>query len=356
MATKRERPNGTWEFIFRSALWGGGQRTLTFDYKEDGERYAKVAEAMLASGVIPPELRRDEQAEVKSFGHLLDRYALEASIKDHEQATIRHVPRYFTTSLELSKLNYAWVEQGIHRMKLAQLAPGTIAKHVGTIRRTLDWAMRRGFTSTNPCHSLPHNFSAYSEADAQAAGGKVINESRDRRLEEDEELRIRESLEAEPPEMLVMFELALETAMRMREINTLMRDQVDLQQRTIFLTKTKNGSKRQVPLSTVACRVMTRYLSSLTEDKLFSTWDGSHHKDNLKACSDHLSYRWRKVFKRAGVEDFHFHDLRHEATSRIYERTNLSDLEISKITGHKSLAMLSRYANLRGSTLATRLW
>ena len=54
--------------------------------------------------------------------------------------------------------------------------------------------------------------------------------------------------------------------------------------------------------------------------------------------------------------DLHFHDLRHEATSRIYERTTLSDLEIASITGHSSLGQLKRYANLRGSKLAKKLW
>ncbi len=46
----------------------------------------------------------------------------------------------------------------------------------------------------------------------------------------------------------------------------------------------------------------------------------------------------------------------HEATSRFFERTKLSDLQIAKITGHKDPRMLSRYANLRGSDLANQLW
>ena len=58
----------------------------------------------------------------------------------------------------------------------------------------------------------------------------------------------------------------------------------------------------------------------------------------------------------AGCPDLRFHDLRHEATSRLFERTNLSDLQIAKITGHKDPRMLARYANLRGSDLAGALW
>ena len=54
--------------------------------------------------------------------------------------------------------------------------------------------------------------------------------------------------------MTLLFELAIETAMRLSEMFTLMIDQVDIPARTIFLDKTKNGDKRQVPLSTVAVR------------------------------------------------------------------------------------------------------
>ncbi|EQD66080.1 Integrase, catalytic core, phage domain protein, partial [mine drainage metagenome] len=69
-----------------------------------------------------------------------------------------------------------------------------------------------------------------------------------------------------------------------------------------------------------------------------------------------LSRQWARVFEAAGCPDLHFHDLRHEATSRLYERTTLSDAQIAKITGHKDPRMLMRYANLRASDLAARLW
>ena len=99
------------------------------------------------------------------------------------------------------------------------------------------------------------------------------NNERDRRLLPGEEERIRKvlagdqeyikSVKAEvamKPENAVpftlMFELEIETAMRMREIFTLTVDQIDLPNRTIFLDRTKNGSKRQVPLSSVAVRAL----------------------------------------------------------------------------------------------------
>ena len=69
-----------------------------------------------------------------------------------------------------------------------------------------------------------------------------------------------------------------------------------------------------------------------------------------------LSRQFARVFEAAECGDLRFHDLRHEATSRFFERTKLSDVQISRITGHKEPRVLRRYANLRGSDLAAQLW
>lgn len=71
-------------------------------------------------------------------------------------------------------------------------------------------------------------------------------------------------------EELVLFEMALESAMRLREMYTLTWDQVDFVQRTIFLDKTKNGDKRQVPLTTVLLRVLQEYRGTCIDDILFT--------------------------------------------------------------------------------------
>jgi integrase len=158
-------------------------------------------------------------------------------------------------------------------------------------------------------------------------------------------------------EELVLFEMALESAMRLREIYTMTWDQVDFVLRTMFLDKTKNGDKRQVPMSSPLLRVLREYKAGSTSESLFPDfWDGTIDPRKLRATTCRLSHRFASRFAEAGCPDLRFHDLRHEATSRLYERTSLSDVQISSITGHKDLRMLRRYANLRGSDLATRLW
>jgi len=133
--------------------------------------------------------------------------------------------------------------------------------------------------------------------------------------------------------------------------------QVDLKKQTIFLEKTKNGSKRQVPMSSVLLKLMKVAVKDRDpEELLFPWWDGDRDRLVVKRASTQLSRQFARIFSAARCVNLHFHDLRHEATSRLYERTTLTDVEIMKITGHSSLKELARYANLRGSTLSARLW
>ena len=67
-----------------------------------------------------------------------------------------------------------------------------------------------------------------------------------------------------------------------------------------------------------------------------------------------LSGAFLKLCRRTGIDDLHFHDLRHEATSRFFEK-GLNPVEVATITGHKDTRMLMRYTHLRAEDLVARL-
>jgi integrase len=69
---------------------------------------------------------------------------------------------------------------------------------------------------------------------------------------------------------------------------------------------------------------------------------------------DSVSQAFERACKRAGIEGLRFHDLRHEATSRFFEK-GLNTMEVATITGHKTLEMLNRYTHLRASDLVSRI-
>lgn len=215
----------------------------------------------------------------------------------------------------------------------------------------------------NPLRLLKRGFSTYTDDDrnALARSGKIGNEDveRDVRLSVEDEAAILNVLAGGER---IFFMLALETAMRMRECYTLDVNQVSLARRTIHLERSKNGDNRQVPSSTVARTLLAEHMTANAEairmrgGRLFSYWNGDTSVRELDSTTSDVSRIFRTAFAQAGLRELRFHDLRHEAACRLCERTSLSDVLIAKITGHRDIRMLRRYANLRRSDLAGHLW
>lgn len=272
------------------------------------------------------------------------------------------------STISTSGLNYNWADAWITAMKREQnLSPSTIRHRHGALARCFDWMMRKHpeIMAQNPLRLLKRGFATYTDADAaflEARGMSArVEVERDRRLAEGESELIFGVLAARPDE-LVFFNLALETAMRMRECYTLFDSQISLAKRTIHLEQSKNGDNRQVPLSSVAFKLLRDHLTSQAVaikdrgGRIFPYWNGEHDDASLDSTTAEVSRIFRLAFASAGIKGLTFHDLRHEATCRLYERTNLSDVLIAKITGHRDPRMLKRYASLRGSDLAAHLW
>jgi integrase len=165
---------------------------------------------------------------------------------------------------------------------------------------------------------------------------------RTRRLEGDEEQRL---LAASPPVFGQVVRFALETAMRREEISRLTWENVDLERRFVHLPQTKNGEARSVPLSPVALTLL-RKMREHSGDKSYTVFGMS---------PDAITQAMEQARKKAGIQNLHFHDLRHEAVSRLFENTDLDIMEIKTISGHRSMQMLARYSHLRAHRLADRL-
>jgi len=135
--------------------------------------------------------------------------------------------------------------------------------------------------------------------------------------------------------------LALETAMRRGELLALTWANVDLCNRLAVLDDSKNGDRRVVPLSSQAVAVLND-LPKSTTGKVFPM--------NGPA----VSKAWDDAMKRVGIEDLHFHDLRHTAITAMAEKLpNL--IELAAVSGHKSVKMLQRYYHPNVQDLARKL-
>lgn len=375
MAGKKQFPNGTWQYTFKKAGVLGKPLYLTFDSEEEGDSYAKKLEALLDRGIVPTEFR--QPPKITTIEGLVREYETNAHPSKKDVGALNAVVKH-KGDAPLRAIDARWVDDWIGQMKwVEKLAPATIRARVGALARCTDWGMRLGYLvmPDHPLRTLPDGYAQYSKSDIAKAGVKREDVERDRRLEPGEHERILAVIDGGVLARKVrplaidfiaahrlIYLLGLESAMRLREMFTLSIDQVDLAKRTIFLDKTKNGDKRQVPMSTVAHALLKAYLPArdipegVPAGNVFPWWGGDTSDEALDRVSDYLSKRFIDIFSQAGAAGLKFHDLRHEATSRLFERTKLSETQIMKITGHKSHRMMMRYANLRGSDLASGLW
>ena len=166
---------------------------------------------------------------------------------------------------------------------------------------------------------------------------------RSRRLTSREEKKLlREACKHPNREFYAIIVLALETAMRQGEILSLLWENVSWSKRTALLPMTKNGDIREVPLSKTAYDILKNFLSPQPKGKVFSY------------TSSGLKSTWRFFIRGVGINDFHFHDLRHCAISSLLEK-GLNAIEVATISGHKSMAMLKRYSHLNARLLVEKL-
>lgn len=179
---------------------------------------------------------------------------------------------------------------------------------------------------------------------------------RERRLSEEETRilfkTIYNTCRVKRNELRVAILFALETGCRIGEMLKLKWSNVNLAQRTATFvwTDTKTKRARTIPLTTIATNILRwihRHHHQHPDDRVFKFYNVNEH---------HLSRQFKIVCKRAGMADMVWHSLRHEATSRYFERTTLTDVEIASITGHQDLNMLKHYSHLRPNLLVSKLW
>ena len=119
--------------------------------------------------------------------------------------------------------------------------------------------------------------------------------------------------------------------MRRGEILGLRWEHIDLDKKTVFLPMTKNGSSRWVPLSDEAIA------------KLSKAPTGTDHPFPVTDVA--FRQAWDRLRTRADITDLTFHDLRHEAISRMCD-SGMKIHEVMAVSGHRTASQLLRYAQV----------
>lgn len=164
---------------------------------------------------------------------------------------------------------------------------------------------------------------------------------RERRLKPGElERLVAEARRCLNPYVAPIILFAVETGMRRGEIVSVLWEHVDLEKRSLFIPHSKNGNTRTIPLTLAATEILNPIVPC--DDRVFPI------------SGNALRLNWQRLKMRAGIEDLHFHDLRHEAISRFFE-LGLTAPEVALISGHKDIRMLFRYTHPQQRTILEKL-
>lgn len=215
--------------------------------------------------------------------------------------------------------------------RLLQVAAGTVAREMNLLRSVLEYVRRDlQWLRVNPLDDVRW---------------PTTPPPRRRRVSEDEVAMVVAafgvgdlSADTATKRVGLAFLFALETAMRSGEIVGLRREHVFLQSRYVVLPRTKNGDRREVPLSRRAVEIL-RALPE-TDGPVFGLDD---------AVRDAL---WRKTRPKA-LADLHFHDSRAEAIWRLSKKLDV--LQLARVIGHRDPKSLMLYYNESAADIATRL-
>lgn len=369
MATFRKKGPYQWHAQIRRKGWP--QQTRTFHTQAEAKAWATMIEREMDAGVF---VSRNE-AESTSFAKALEMYAEQVTSKkrssDSELSRIQALQRHPLALRSLASIRGADMASYRDQRLAEGLAAATVRRelalisHVFTIARK-EWRME---SLSNPVELIRQ---------------PSVDDARDRRilsadvwmLRDDElvcehldelEMICRYSRSAELPQIVTF---AVETGMRRSEITGLLRANVDLEKRTALLEMTKNGSARGVPLSKRAADIL-KSLPNREDGRVFRSQPDTVTKAFLDAVGNarqayvaglslYLQRVGEPIEKIATainstqyLVDLRFHDLRHEATSRLAEIFPLH--ELTKITGHQDTRMLMRYYHPRVEDLAKKL-
>ena len=384
MANIEQQKNGKWKAKIRRV--GQPHQSKTFQIKTDAEKWARATEREMDIGAF---VSRDD-AERTTFGAASARYDREVlpskrgATQDRQRLgrLIEHFGKYSLASVSSSMV----AEYRDERLKA--VSAQTVVHELGLISRlfkacAMDWGI-----------ALPHGIPT------ALVRKPKINNARERRLEKGEEsLLLRALRECKSPWPAAAFVLAVETAGRQGELLSLQWKEIDLKRRTARLRGlngglTKSGAVyRDVPLSSAAVALLESlprnlkgivipisknalqlsyeravqrgrqaHVHGLLKDQLMTDGMSEANADReLRA----LVYRRRDPLPSTvenlraieaqddTLKNLTFHDLRHEATSRLAEK--LSMHELMKVTGHASSRMVSRYYHPRAEDLALKL-
>jgi integrase len=327
MATFRNR-HGKWQ----ARVQRKGQQPISksFQSKEDAQRWARQIEVEIDKGSFTSGVL----AERTLFKDVVERYVQEVTLKTRSMKEdayrLRALSRHPIAKLRMTALTPIKIAE-YRDERLQIVSNGAVIRELSYFSSIINHARWEwGINISNPIPFVKKPPSP---------------QGRNRILTNEELNRLYAALTPRVKNanywILPLTKFALATAMRRGEILGLRWEHIDLQKRTAFIPMTKNGRSRLVPLSLSAVEILINLPRNL-------------HGQVFPVNGPMLSAAIDRARIKADLSDWHFHDLRHMAITRLAEKLpNL--LELSAVTGHRSLAILKRYYHPDPVILANKI-
>ena len=343
MASIKERisKSGVKSYQVQIRRRGYDRVSKNFPTLQAARDYATLVEA----GLLKNEDRNPREATKWTIEEVIDWYIKNPNT-NRKLETRKHFQRLEFMKEELGNFTvHTLTPQMLNKWIVKRLefnAPATVYHYYVALKNALVY------------HSIKHEYSQhiFDRVKCPTTSGE-----RERRFSIEETAKLFKSIKQKSrikqKEMMLTVLFAINTACRVGEMLKLVWSNVNLDERYVdFIAKdTKIKVFRRIPLTTTAKKILlwvkANHPPSSKNDRVFCFFNPNEH---------HLSRQFQICCERAEIEEIRWHDLRHEGTSRFFEKTTLTDIEIATITGHKSMDMLKRYAHLRPSTILHKLW
>ena len=336
---KRTSRSGKTSYRVQIRVKGRQPETASFDRLTDAKRWATQTEAAIREG----RYFQAAAGKGKTLTDAIDRYSRDIlpSLKDQAHRAT----------------HLAWWRDKLGKIAIKDITPALITEYRDELKATpyksgktekqrTDATVNRYVASLSPVMAAATNDWGWI-ADNPCRRVRRGSESRGRTrfLTNDERKRLLEACDKanETPELKTIVLLAITTGGRRGEISGLRWRDVDLKRKRITFEDTKNGETRAAPLSGPALQAMQDWAKVRPLDESAFVFPGRTAKTKGKPLD--FERPWQTALKRAELQDFRFHDLRHTAAS--YLAMHGAGLrEIADILGHKTLAMVQRYSHL----------
>ena len=324
MASIIQNASGNW----RAQIEVHGQREYkTFKLKTLAQQWAKQRESQMQRGMLASV----DEAQKTPFARVIDQYrrrALPLKRSHSDKFTLNLIEYHFGAHRLIGLQSKDIADFRDFRLQQGK-APATVVKDLNLLRVLIDYAI--------------NDMGIYLPANpARIVKNPTVKNSRDRILAPAEERRLFAAFTQ--PMLPYTTRLALETACRLGELFNMKWEHINFRQHTLTIPHTKTGVPRTIPLSPEAIKTLKSISRAQNSERVFVCWSRTDSFENV----------FRRAVKKAALENFRFHDLRHTAASRLAQKIP-NVVELSRVTGHTDLKMLSRYYHISAKDLAKKL-